>query len=162
MDSKDLELAQRVGFLLLNQHQLLALAESCTGGGIAALITEIPGSAQWFERGFVTYSNLSKEQLLGVPAKMISQYGAVSEEVVSAMATGAIRHSVANWAIAVSGVAGPTGGSVEKPVGMVCIAWANNNGLCEAQTYHFEGNRQEVRAQTTRYALQGLITRLDH
>ncbi|HQT81266.1 MAG: damage-inducible protein CinA [Ferrovum sp. 37-45-19] len=162
MDSKDIELAQRVGLLLLNQGQLLALAESCTGGGIAALITEISGSAQWFERGFVTYSNLSKEQVLGVPAATLSQYGAVSEEVVKAMAEGALLHSVAHWAVAVSGVAGPTGGSSQKPVGTVCVAWAHQGGPCEVQTYHFDGDRQQVRAQTTRYALQGLITRLDH
>ncbi len=162
MDSRDLELAQQVGLLLLNQGVLLTTAESCTGGGIAALITEIAGSAQWFDRGFVTYSNASKEELLGVSHELITQYGAVSEEVVKAMTEGALSYSKASWAVAVSGIAGPTGGTEEKPVGTVCIAWQCRHQSAEAQTYHFEGNRQQVRHTTARYALQGLISRLDN
>ncbi|KXW56363.1 CinA family protein [Ferrovum sp. PN-J185] len=162
MDSRDVELAQQVGLLLLNQGLSLTTAESCTGGAIAALITEIAGSAQWFDRGFITYSNASKEELLGVSHELITHYGAVSEEVVKAMTEGALFHSKANWAIAVSGIAGPTGGTEQKPVGTVCIAWQTRHQFSEAQTYHFDGNRQQVRHATARYALQGLISRLDN
>lgn len=135
----------------------LVTAESCTGGLISSLITEIPGSSLWFERGFVTYSNLAKEEMLGVSPALISQFGAVSEEVALAMAAGALQHSEGQVALAVTGIAGPDGGSVEKPVGTVCFGWARRECAPVSLKMHFQGNRQEVRHAACERAMLGVL-----
>ncbi len=138
---------------------MMATAESCTGGLIAGACTEVSGSSEWFERGFVTYSNAAKQELLGVPAALIEQHGAVSEPVAHAMAAGAVAHSPAQLAVAVTGVAGPTGGSPEKPVGTVWFGWATPTGVV-TEHQRFDGDRSAVRQATVRHALAGLLQRL--
>jgi nicotinamide-nucleotide amidase len=145
--------------LMLKKRFFLATAESCTGGLIAAACTDLAGSSQWFDRGFVTYSNAAKTDMLGVNATLIAQFGAVSAPVAAAMTQGAVKHSTAQVAVAVTGVAGPTGGSVEKPVGTVWIAW-HVNGHTSTQLCHFDGDRATVRALTVQQALKGLVERL--
>lgn len=152
-----LDLAATTGQLLLARNESLTLAESCTGGGLACAVTEIAGSSAWFERGFVTYSNAAKSELLGVPGITIERHGAVSEATARAMAEGALAHSPAHWAVAITGIAGPAGGSADKPVGTVCFAWAGRDLGCQAQTRCFSGDRSAVRAQSVAYALRGLI-----
>jgi nicotinamide-nucleotide amidase len=152
-------LCRLVAGLMLKKQLTLATAESCTGGLIAAACTDLAGSSQWFDRGFVTYSNAAKTDMLGVNAALIAQFGAVSEPVAAAMAHGAVAHSVAQVSVAVTGVAGPTGGSAEKPVGTVWIGWCVN-GKTTTELCHFEGDRAMVRALTVQRALQGLIERL--
>lgn len=154
-------LAARAGALLLQRGEWLAAAESCTGGWLAQSVTAIAGSSAWFERGFVTYSNAAKSEMLGVPASTIDRHGAVSEATARLMAQGALAHSRADWAVAITGIAGPTGGSPDKPVGTVCFAWACKEGGCEAGTAHFSGDRAGVREQSVRHALRGLIERLE-
>lgn len=154
-------LAAQVGGLLKSHGVMLATAESCTGGGVAQAITEIAGSSAWFERGFVTYSNLSKQQMLGVEAATLEQYGAVSDAVVREMVAGALRYSAAQLALAVSGIAGPDGGTPDKPVGTVWFAWEIKNSVMQTQRYQLAGNRSEVRAQAVRIALQGVIDMLN-
>ena len=139
---------------------LMATAESCTGGLIAATCTEVSGSSAWFERGFVTYSNQAKTELLGVDAALIGAHGAVSEPVARAMAEGALARSRAQLAVAVTGVAGPTGGSPDKPVGTVWLAWAIHGGNTQALRCQFLGDRAAVRWATVAQALQGLLTAL--
>lgn len=134
---------------------MMASAESCTGGMIAAACTDLAGSSEWFERGFVTYSNAAKTDMLGVPAALIAQHGAVSQEVAAAMATGAVSHSNAHVALAVTGIAGPGGGSLEKPVGTVWFGWAVGSAV-QTACMQWEGDREAVRAQTTYHALQQL------
>jgi nicotinamide-nucleotide amidase len=148
-------LAQR----LLAQGWMLATAESCTGGMIAAACTELAGSSNWFERGFVTYSNAAKAQMLGVDAALIDQHGAVSAPVARAMAQGALQHASAMVALAVTGVAGPGGGSAEKPVGTVWFAWTTPGGL-HSEVHHFAGDRAAVRQATVRLSLRGLLALL--
>lgn len=145
--------------LLKARGLMLATAESCTGGLIAAACTELPGSSLWFERGLVSYSNEAKSELLGVPPELIAAHGAVSDAVVRAMVDGAVRHSRAQVALAVTGVAGPSGGSVDKPVGTVWMAWAWA-GQIESQRQQFAGDRAAVRRATVEHALRGLIERL--
>ncbi len=154
-------LAGEVGRRLLARGEELAAAESCTGGWVAQAVTAVAGSSAWFDRGFVTYSNAAKEELLAVPGSTLTRHGAVSEPTARAMAQGALARSRADWAVAVTGIAGPTGGTEEKPVGTVCFAWAQKDGGCEAQTCHFAGDRAAVRSQSARHALAGLIERLD-
>lgn len=150
------QLARQLGEQLHAINAQVSTAESCTGGGIAEAITRIAGSSVWFEAGFVTYSNQQKTRLLAVPTELFTQVGAVSAEVVSAMARGAQVASGARFAVAVSGVAGPTGGSAAKPVGTVWLAWADGEQLfCQCRL--FAGDRQAVREQTVAAALQGLI-----
>jgi nicotinamide-nucleotide amidase len=139
---------------------LLATAESCTGGMIAAACTALAGSSDWFERGFVTYSNNAKQEQLGVDAALIAEHGAVSEPVVRAMAFGAIRHSKAQVSIAVTGVAGPTGGSAAKPVGTVWFGFSVNGAL-HSEVRHFDGDRAAVREATVRHALQRVLALLE-
>ena len=134
---------------------LMATAESCTGGMIAAACTDLAGSSNWFERGFVSYSNAAKTELLGVDAELIARHGAVSEEVARAMVQGAIRHSRAQVAVAVTGVAGPAGGSAAKPVGTVWFGWATPAGVV-SEMRRFDGDRAAVRIATVRHALQRL------
>ena len=141
---------------LLARGWMLATAESCTGGLIAGACTDRAGSSQWFERGFVTYSNDAKADMLGVPSALIAQHGAVSEPVARAMAEGALAHSRAQVSLAVTGVAGPGGGSADKPVGTVWFGW-QLPGATEAECRHFAGDRAAVRAATVRYALERLL-----
>jgi nicotinamide-nucleotide amidase len=152
-------LCRLVADLMLKNHCYLATAESCTGGLIAAACTDLAGSSQWFERGFVTYSNAAKTDMLGVDAALIAQCGAVSESVAASMAQGAVKNSKAQVSVAVTGVAGPTGGSAEKPVGTVWIGWYVN-GQTTTELCHFDGDRAMVRALTVQRALQGLVERL--
>ena len=144
-----------VADLLIKQQFQLATAESCTGGLIAATCTDLAGSSAWFERGFVTYSNAAKTELLGVPASLIERDGAVSEAVARAMVLGALAHSQAQVAIAVTGVAGPSGGSAAKPVGTVCFGWAVPGQVMTEQR-HFPGDRAQVRAASVQHALTRL------
>ncbi len=153
-------LAARVGEALRGRGWLLASAESCTGGWAAQVITAIAGSSAWFDRGFVTYSNAAKQEMLGVAAATLAAYGAVSEATVHEMAAGALARSRAQAAFAISGIAGPTGGSAEKPVGTVCFAWALAGKGIETATRHFPGDRRAIRAASVREALQGLLDRL--
>jgi len=145
--------------LLQQQGRMMATAESCTGGLIAGACTDLSGSSNWFERGFVTYSNAAKIELLGVDAALIAAEGAVSEPVARAMAEGAVAHSQAQVAVAVTGVAGPTGGSAEKPVGTVCFGWSVA-GRVHTERRRFGGDRAAVRAATVQHALQTLLTLL--
>ena len=154
-------LAERLGNCLLERGEWLAAAESCTGGWVAQSVTAIAGSSAWFDRGFVTYSNAAKIDMLGVPETTLLRHGAVSEATVRAMAQGALAHSRGDWALAITGIAGPAGGSAEKPVGTVCFAWAGREAGCEAQTCHFDGDRKAVREQAMCHALRGLQARLD-
>ena len=142
---------------LTQQGKMLATAESCTGGGIAYAITAIPGSSAWFERGFVTYSNLAKQEQLGVAHELLLRCGAVSEPVAAAMATGALRHSQADFSVAVTGIAGPDGGTEEKPPGTVCFGWAQRAAEARTTRIVFDGNRHQVRELSILTALQGLV-----
>ena len=144
---------------LLDKRWMLATAESCTGGMIAAHCTDLSGSSAWFERGFVTYSNEAKTQLLGVPSDLIVKDGAVSESVARAMALGACYRSTAQISVAVTGIAGPAGGSVEKPVGTVWLAWCVG-GIAQAEVRLFSGDRAQIRQATVYAALEGLIKRI--
>ena len=139
---------------------MLATAESCTGGLVAAAITDISGSSEWFERGFVTYSNQAKSEMIGVPAELIEKHGAVSEPVARAMAQGALLNSRAQISLSITGVAGPGGGTPDKPVGMVCFGWTNRVTTI-VETKHFKGDRTQVRSQAAQYALRGVIELLD-
>lgn len=151
------ELAQVLGEKLTQAGLVVATAESCTGGGVAYAITEISGSSLWFDRSFVTYSNAAKTQMLGVDDDLIHEFGAVSEQVAEQMAIGAVQHSDADIAVAISGIAGPDGGSLEKPVGTVCISWYNAHSGSKTASYLFVGERSDVRVQAIRLALHGLI-----
>ena len=155
MSSVIVELAQRLTAL----NWMMSTAESCTGGMIAARCTDLAGSSAWFERGFVTYANEAKAQMLGVPMDLITAHGAVSEPVARTMALGAVYQSQGQVSVAITGVAGPTGGSPEKPVGTVWLAWCIQ-GVVSAQLLHFEGDRNQIRLATTAHALQGLLARL--
>jgi nicotinamide-nucleotide amidase len=135
----------------------LAAAESCTGGGVAAACTRISGSSEWFERGMVTYTNVAKREMLGVAEETLVAHGAVSEEVAREMAVGALKHSHADICVAVTGIAGPTGGVPGKPVGTVHFAWGVRDGQIQARRFHFKGDRAAVRLQSVAVALQGLI-----
>lgn len=159
-DRKMVELAAELGRRLAAQGAFAATAESCTGGLVAGAITAIPGSSGWFDRGFVTYSNEAKVELLGVDSATLEREGAVSEATARAMAEGAVRASRADVAVAITGIAGPDGGTPAKPVGMVCFAWAGRDGPVTAATHHFPGNREAVRRASVVLALEGLIERL--
>ena len=151
------ELAERLGATLLAAGRRLATAESCTGGGIAYRVTDIAGSSEWFDRGFITYSNAAKEQMLGVSADTLREYGAVSAATAEAMVAGALRNSDADLAVAVTGVAGPGGGTAEKPVGTVWFAWARRGDTPVARCDLLEGDRAAVRERSIRIALEGVI-----
>jgi nicotinamide-nucleotide amidase len=153
-------LATLAGARLSQRGLKLVTAESCTGGWIATAITAVAGSSTWFERGFVTYSNEAKQEALGVDSKIIARHGAVSEPVALEMARGALRNSRAQVAVSVTGVAGPGGGSAEKPVGTVCLGWADAAGALSV-TRLFHGNREQIRRQAVIAALQGLIERME-
>jgi nicotinamide-nucleotide amidase len=154
-------LAEQVGNLLHGHQLVMVTAESCTGGALAGTLTSVPGSSEWFDRGFVTYSNSAKNEMLGVSPRTLDQYGAVSEAAVLEMARGAIEHSPGHLSTAISGIAGPGGGTPDKPVGTVWVAWGQKLGYAEACCFHFDGDRFAVREQTIRAALEGVVERLD-
>jgi len=154
-------LVLRLADLLRERQWMMATAESCTGGLIAGACTDLAGSSDWFERGFVTYSNAAKTELLGVDAQLIASHGAVSEPVAHAMAAGALAHSRTQAAVAVTGVAGPAGGSAEKPVGTVWFGWAVEGQAVRTERRRFDGDRAAVRAATVRHALQTLVQLID-
>lgn len=151
------QLAEQVGAALKARAVMLATAESCTGGWIGAAITAVPGSSDWYERGFITYSYIAKREMLGVKTKTLAKFGAVSEQTVREMVAGALAASHAQVAVAVSGTAGPAGGTPEKPVGTVCLAWALRGGEPVAETRHFAGDRDAVRSQAVERALAGVL-----
>lgn len=153
LEAKTFQVAADFGHELEAVGWMVVTAESCTGGAIARALTEIGGSSRWFERGFVTYSNEAKQELIGVSALSLTAHGAVSEVVAREMAQGALRHSHAQLAISVTGVAGPSGGSAEKPVGTVCFGWATVDRV-ESRTVHFAGDRVMIRLQTAILAMQ--------
>ena len=160
MKQEELEvLAAKLGALLLTNGEKLATAESCTGGWAAQCLTAIAGSSDWFERGFVTYSNEAKQEMLGVEPETLLKHGAVSEAAARAMAAGALRHSHADWTLSITGIAGPAGGSPEKPVGTVCFGWAGPDGRVEVESCFFPGSREEIRRQSVAHALTGLLDR---
>ncbi|MFT5116926.1 MAG: nicotinamide-nucleotide amidase [Kiritimatiellia bacterium] len=150
-------LSLELGQSLSRRQLTVTTAESCTGGGIAQAITDIPGSSQWFSQGFITYSNSAKQQLLGVNPQLFEIEGAVSQAVVEAMATGALKAANAELSIAISGIAGPDGGTVEKPVGTVWICWLEQHAIPVSQCFQFMGDRKEIRNQAVIEALRGII-----
>ena len=153
-------LAEKVGRALKKRGLMLTTAESCTGGWIAEAVTMVPGSSEWFERGFVTYTYISKREMLGVKQKTLGRHGAVAEEVVREMVTGALARSHAQIAVAVSGVAGPSGGTPDKPVGTVCLAWGVKGRKPRSETRHFPGTREAVRRASVVRALKGVLAAL--
>jgi len=150
------ELAQKVGAALKARSLLLVTAESCTGGWVAMEVTAVAGSSEWFERGYVTYSNAAKREELGVAEDTLKRHGAVSEETAREMAAGALKNARGQVALAITGVAGPTGGSRDKPVGTVCFAWAHGSKI-SSETRRFDGDRESVRRQSVLRALQGVL-----
>ena len=155
------DLASQVGDRLVSRGESLVTAESCTGGWVSMLISSIVGSSAWFDRGFVTYSNEAKQEMLAVDKQVIEIHGAISEETARQMVEGAVEHSHAQAGLSVTGIAGPGGGSIEKPVGTVCFGWMVD-GQCETETCHFSGNRKEIREQSVRHVLASLLARLEH
>ena len=156
--SDDLDrLSAEAGVALQARRMMLVTAESCTGGGIGEAITRTAGSSAWFERGFITYINQSKQEMLGVRAETLKTFGAVSEQTAREMALGALSASHAHIAVSVTGVAGPGGEAPGKPVGMVCFCWASREGSLKTETCYFSGGRAEVRRQAITHALQGVI-----
>ena len=150
-------LVRTLGGLLTSRNLMLATAESCTGGWVGQLLTAIPGSSAWYERGFITYANAAKQEMLGVPATTLDTFGAVSEETAQAMAVGALAHSHAQAARGISGIAGPGGGTPQKPVGLVCYGWALADGTQMSSTCRLDGDREEIRSRAVAAALRGLI-----
>lgn len=156
------DLSQALGRAATEAGVMLTAAESCTGGWLAKVITDTPGSSHWFERGFVTYTNVSKQDLLGVSPATLEAQGAVSEATVREMAAGALEHSRAQLAVAISGIAGPEGGTPDKPVGTVCFAWNRIHQAPRSETLHLPGDRDAVRRQAVERALYGLLASLGH
>ncbi len=161
IDDEIVALAADLGRRLASRRAFVTAAESCTGGLVAGAITAVAGSSGWFQRGFVTYSNEAKTEMLGVPAATLGRHGAVSEATARAMAEGALRMSRADYAVAITGVAGPDGGTPAKPVGMVCFAWAERDGTTTTATKRLPGDRGAVRRASVIIALQGLIDKID-
>jgi len=153
------DLTKTLAQILLSRNWTVSLAESCTGGLVCATLTELAGSSEWFERGYITYSNEAKTECIGVPALLIESHGAVSEQVAKAMAEGARINSGSNVAISITGIAGPSGGSAAKPVGTICFGWSTENQTL-TKTMHFDGDRQMIRQQATEFALTELIALL--
>lgn len=154
------ELARQVGAALKSRGLMLVTAESCTGGWVAMALTAIAGSSDWFERGYVTYSNAAKREELGVAEDTLQRHGAVSEQTAREMAAGALRNGRGQVALAITGVAGPAGGTRDKPVGTVCFAWAEGSKI-SSQTRRFDGDRESVRRQSVAHALQGVLQLLE-
>ncbi|MDX1571549.1 MAG: CinA family protein [Xanthomonadales bacterium] len=159
-DARLTDLARQLSAALVSHHLRLATAESCTGGWIAKILTDLPGSSDWYEGGWVTYSNGLKERLLGVRRETLDGYGAVSAETVAEMVSGALAHGDCDRSIAVSGIAGPSGGSPEKPVGLVWIGWGAREGEPEIERFDFAGDREAVRRAAVAAALRGMRDRL--
>lgn len=153
--------AIQVGSALKSHGLMLTTAESCTGGMVASAVTNIAGSSEWFERGFITYSNEAKREMLGVTQDTLAHHGAVSEATVREMVAGALHHSRAQVALAVSGIAGPTGGTLDKPVGTVWFAWGVKGRQCISRLHHLSGNRTEIRMKSAYIALQGILEQLN-
>jgi len=151
------ELTEQVGTALKNRQMTVATAESCTGGWVAQAITSVAGSSEWFDRGFVTYSNTAKQEMLGVPETVLNTHGAVSDETARLMAKGALKNSHADVSLAVTGIAGPAGATATKPVGTVHFAWASNRGSVRTKHCHLDGDRFTVRQQSVVTALQGIL-----
>jgi nicotinamide-nucleotide amidase len=151
------QLAAQVGAALKARGWMLATAESCTGGWLGEVVTSVAGSSHWYDRGFITYTNESKQEMLGVSAQTLAGFGAVSEQTVREMAAGALKHSRAHITVAISGIAGPGGAVPGKPVGMVCMAWAMRSGGGRSEVFHFTGDRASVRRQAVRAALRGIL-----
>ena len=149
--------AEQLAELFIKTSSKLVTAESCTGGGLAEILTRVPGSSTWFERGFITYSNESKHELLAVPVDTLEQFGAVSEETASAMARGAVENSRADYSVAITGIAGPDGGTESKPVGTVCFGWYERNAGGSTTHICFDGDRLKIREQACMLAMQGLL-----
>lgn len=160
MDTQLASLSQQTGTTLSQQNLTLATAESCTGGWVAQVVTHTAGSSTWFDRGFVTYANDAKVEMLGVNPETLAEFGAVSEETAAEMSAGAIVNSNAMISLAITGVAGPAGGSSGKPVGTVCFAWCKLGQEPETEHQHFDGDRQTIRRQAVVHALEGLLARL--
>ncbi len=156
MDKDAQTVAERLGARLLERGLRVTCAESCTGGGVAEAITSVPGSSQWFDMGFVTYADRAKQQLLGVAGETLKQYGAVSEMVAQEMASGALQAAQADLSVAITGIAGPDGGTADKPVGLVWFAWALREGEVHSLCQYFDGGRAKVRQQAVFRALLGL------
>ena len=156
-EASDTSIVKQISHELLKHQFHCVVAESCTGGKLSAALTDMAGSSQWFDRGFVTYSNESKQQLLGVSEHVLASFGAVSEETVCAMVTGALSVTDATVSIAVSGIAGPSGGTKTKPVGTVWIAWGLKNDSPLTRCYHFSGDRSSIRDAAVLAALEGLL-----
>ena len=157
-DAELYELAKQSVKYFLNEHKWLATAESCTGGWLGKVLTDVAGSSAWYDRGFITYTNQAKHDLLDVGSELLAEFGAVSEETAMAMAQGALENSLADHAIAITGIAGPAGGTEEKPVGLVWFAWAERkNSSIRAESVTFEGDREAIRRQAVRFALKNIV-----
>ena len=152
-DQELFESAQSLGDKLRRTNKFLATAESCTGGWVGKVITDVPGSSHWYDRGFITYTNESKRELLGVPDEIIRRYGAVSEQTAQAMVVGVLQHSAADVALSITGIAGPGGGSETKPVGFVWFGWGQRHGNVQTQSYTFLGDREAIRRQAVWHTL---------
>jgi len=155
------QLAAQVGAALKARGWMLATAESCTGGWVGEVVTSVAGSSHWYDRGFITYTNASKQEMLGVSAQTLAEYGAVSEQTVREMAAGALKNSRADITLAISGIAGPGGATPGKPVGTVCMAWALRAGGGRSQTFRFDGDRAAVRRQAVAEALRGVMQMIE-
>lgn len=151
------DLVKSVGDRLKQSRVMLATAESCTGGWVGEAITSVPGTSHWYDRGFITYSNAAKREMLGVSTDTLSRFGAVSEQTARAMAEGALTHSRARVTLAITGIAGPDGGTEDKPVGFVCFAWAGHQRDTVSECLKFDGDRRQVRAQSVQHALEGIL-----
>ncbi|SEF85726.1 CinA family protein [Nitrosomonas ureae] len=156
------DLAVRVGENLMQRGWMLVTAESCTGGWVGQAVTAVAGSSIWYDRGFITYSNRSKCEMLGVQSALLDQFGAVSPQTAQAMVTGALTRSHAQIGLSITGIAGPAGGTAKKPVGMVCFAWASKDGSVQHETHHFKGNRESIRRSAVTTALRGILHLLDN
>jgi len=156
IDKKLQDTIHLLGARLKEKKEMLATAESCTGGWVGEVITSVPGTSHWYDRGFITYSNAAKREMLGVPTDILARFGAVSEQTARAMAEGTLHNSQARYALSITGIAGPEGGTPDKPVGYVCFAWAGHDGLTVSECLCFDGDRQQVRLQAVRHALLGM------
>mgnify|MGYP000951337223 CR=1 FL=1 len=156
------KLAERLGAALLSRGESLVVAESCTGGWVGQAVTAVPGSSAWYERCYITYSNTAKREMLGAQQTTLDQYGAVSPQTAQEIAIGALNRSHAHISVSITGIAGPDGGTAEKPVGMVCFAWAAQEGLVQQETRYFTGDRETIRRQAVATALQGILRILDN
>ncbi|MDH4133718.1 MAG: CinA family protein [Gammaproteobacteria bacterium] len=158
MDAELYKLAEQLGHDLKQGARSLVTAESCTGGGLGAVLTDVPGSSLWYDRGFIVYSNMAKREMLGVKTEILARYGAVSEQTARAMVEGALEASHADLAVAITGIAGPGGGTPEKPVGTVCLAWMVRKGVPATHTERFSGDREAIRRASIEAAIHGLLS----